>query len=207
MGMNVRRWQTRLASLLAVLALAFWACGCAALGGNRSQGGDGQAAQTSAAAESGTSSGDAQASASAQDAQTEAQGEQAPGTQSSAAGSESQEPAVTEDGTYTSKDEVAWYLHTYGHLPSNYITKAEAEDEGWKSGSNSTLDKVCPGKSIGGDRFGNREGLLPSASGRKWYECDIDYVKGSRNAKRLVYSSDGLIYYTEDHYQSFEQLY
>ncbi len=61
--------------------------------------------------------------------------------------------------------------------------------------------------SIGGDRFGNREGLLPDASGRKWYEADIDYDGGRRNAKRIVFSNDGLIYYTDDHYESFEQLY
>ncbi|MBO7674194.1 MAG: hypothetical protein J6S63_04220 [Atopobiaceae bacterium] len=116
-------------------------------------------------------------------------------------------PALDEAGTYTSKDEVAWYLHTYGHLPSNYVTKSEAEDAGWKT-QGLSLWEACPGKSIGGDRFGNREGKLPKAKGRTWYECDIDYDGArSRNAKRIVYSSDGLIYYTEDHYRTFEQLY
>lgn len=61
--------------------------------------------------------------------------------------------------------------------------------------------------SIGGDRFGNREGLLPTAKGRKYYECDIDFDGTYRGAKRIVYSNDGLIYYTEDHYESFELLY
>ena len=110
-----------------------------------------------------------------------------------------------EHGTYTSKEDVALYLHTYGHLPDNYITKREAEDLGWQSGV--TLDKAAPGKSIGGSRFGNREGLLPDKKGRTWYECDIDYVRGGRNAKRIVYSNDGLIFYTDDHYNTFEQLY
>jgi hypothetical protein len=120
---------------------------------------------------------------------------------------QSAEPDLDENGTYTSKDEVAWYLHTYGHLPSNYITKSEAEDAGWKSGGKS-LAQACPGKSIGGDRFGNREKRLPVAKGRIWYECDIDYAgQKSRNAKRILYSNDGLIYYTEDHYQTFERLY
>ncbi len=114
---------------------------------------------------------------------------------------------IAEGGTYTSKDEVAYYLHTYGHLPSNYVTKDEAEDAGWKTGGKS-LAEACPGKSIGGDRFGNREGKLPKAKGRTWYECDIDYNgERSRNAKRILYSNDGLIYYTEDHYKTFEQLY
>ena len=125
----------------------------------------------------------------------------------SAADSSADVLSVDEDGEYTSKEEVAAYLNEYGHLPSNYITKSEAKELGWNSGDNSTLDKVAPGKSIGGDKFGNNEGLLPKASGRQYYECDIDYVKGGRNAKRIIYSNDGLIYYTEDHYESFELLY
>ena len=114
--------------------------------------------------------------------------------------------AIDEDGTYTSKEDVALYLHEYGHLPSNYVTKDEAEDAGWKTDGLS-LDEACPGMSIGGDRFGNREKRLPTAKGRTWYECDIDFAGRSRGAKRIVYSSDGLIYYTEDHYKTFEQLY
>lgn len=113
---------------------------------------------------------------------------------------------ITEDGEYSSKDEVAEYLHLYGHLPPNYITKSEAQDLGWVA-SKGNLWKVAPGMSIGGDRFGNREGLLPTAKGRKYYECDIDFDGKYRNGKRIVFSNDGLIYYTEDHYESFELLY
>ena len=113
---------------------------------------------------------------------------------------------IDENGTYTSKDEVALYIYTYGHLPGNYIPKKEAEKLGWVS-SRGSLAEVAPGKSIGGDRFGNREGLPPEKSGRKYYECDIDYVSGTRNAKRIIFSNDGLVYYTEDHYESFEKLY
>ena len=113
-------------------------------------------------------------------------------------------PAIAEDGEYTSKDDVALYLHTYGKLPSNYITKEEAQALGWKSGD---LWKYAPGKSLGGDEFYNREGLLPKKSGRKWYECDIGYKGGKRNSLRLVWSNDGLIYYTDDHYESFTQVY
>ena len=112
---------------------------------------------------------------------------------------------ITEDGTYDSKAEVAEYIHTYGHLPSNYITKREAEALGWNGGS---LKDVAPGKCIGGDRFGNYEGLLPKADGRKYTECDIDTMgQDSRGPKRIVFSNDGLIYYTQDHYESFELLY
>lgn len=113
--------------------------------------------------------------------------------------------SIDENGTYSSKDEVALYIHTYGKLPSNFITKKEANALGWSGGS---LEKYAPGKAIGGDKFGNYEGLLPTAKGRKYYECDIDTLgKSKRGAKRIIYSSDGLIFYTSDHYESFEQLY
>ena len=115
------------------------------------------------------------------------------------------EAAIDEDGEYTSKDDVALYIHTYGHLPSNFITKKEAEELGWPGGS---LEPYAPGKSIGGGYFGNYEGVLPSAKGRKWTECDIN-TRGarSRGAERIVFSNDGLIYYTADHYETFELLY
>ena len=108
-------------------------------------------------------------------------------------------------GSYTSKDEVALYIHQYGKLPDNFITKAEARKLGWESG---TVEVYAPGKCIGGDRFGNYEGLLPDAPGRVWTECDIDTLGGSsRGAKRIVFSNDGLIYYTHDHYKTFDLLY
>lgn len=112
---------------------------------------------------------------------------------------------VTEDGVYDSKEELALYIHLYRHLPSNYITKKEAEKLGWPGGD---LRPYAPGKCIGGSHFGNYEGLLPEAKGRSWTECDIDTMdKKSRGAKRIIFSNDGLIYYTEDHYESFELLY
>jgi len=115
------------------------------------------------------------------------------------------ESVLDEDGSYTTKEDVALYLHTYGHLPKNFITKKEAEKAGWTGGS---LDRVLPGMCIGGDYFGNYEGLLPKAKGRKWTECDINTLgKRSRGAERIIFSNDGLIYYTPDHYESFELLY
>ncbi len=111
---------------------------------------------------------------------------------------------VLEDKFYSSKEEVSEYLHLYGHLPENYLTKNEATDLGWVS-SKGNLWEVAPGMSIGGDKFGNREGLLPK--NKQYYECDIDYNGGYRNEKRIVYTKDGWIYYTEDHYETFEQLY
>ena len=114
-------------------------------------------------------------------------------------------PAIGEDGVYTTKDDVALYLHTYGHLPSNFITKKEAEKLGWSGGS---LEPYAPGKCIGGSHFGNYEGMLPEKDGRSYTECDIDTLGADkRGAKRIVFSNDGLIYYTEDHYETFELLY
>lgn len=114
--------------------------------------------------------------------------------------------SVEEDGTYILKDEVALYLHLYGHLPDNFISKKEAQELGWDN-KKGNLDEVAPGKSIGGSHFGNYEGMLPEKKGRKYYECDLEYGGGYRGAKRLIYSNDGLIFYTEDHYKTFEQLY
>ena len=117
----------------------------------------------------------------------------------------SDDPAIAEDGVYDSKEEVALYILAYSHLPDNYITKNEARKAGWEGGN---LDKYCPGKCIGGDSYQNREGALPKKSGRSWRECDIDTLgASSRGGKRLLYSNDGLIYYTGDHYESFTLLY
>lgn len=118
---------------------------------------------------------------------------------------ELEQTAIDEDGEYTSKEDVALYIHTYGKLPQNFIKKNEAKKLGWEGGS---LEPYAPDRSIGGDRFGNYEGLLPEAEGRRYTECDIDTMgRSSRGAKRIVFSNDGLIYYTGDHYKSFELLY
>ncbi len=111
---------------------------------------------------------------------------------------------LTKDGHYQTMEEVAVYLTVFGKLPSNYIRKNAAQDLGWNN-RDGNLDEVAPGCSIGGDRFGNYEGQLPDAKNRKWTECDIDYdpAYGYRGAKRIVFSNDGLIYYTDDHYETF----
>lgn len=107
------------------------------------------------------------------------------------------------NGYYYSKDDVALYIHTFGKLPSNFITKNKAKSLGWSGGS---VEDYYPGGAIGGDRFGNYEGLLPK--GKNYFECDIDTQgKSSRGSKRIIYSTDGSIYYTSDHYESFTQLY
>ena len=112
---------------------------------------------------------------------------------------------VVKDGEYTSKDDVALYIRTYkGALPRNFITKKEARALGWTGGP---LEPFAPGKSIGGDRFGNYERRLPALNGGFYKECDIDTKGRPRGAKRLVFTSKGQrIYYTEDHYRTFKEL-
>ncbi|MBQ9154455.1 MAG: ribonuclease [Solobacterium sp.] len=112
---------------------------------------------------------------------------------------------LDEDGTYDTKEEVAMYLYQYGKLPSNFMTKNQARKKGWSSGA---LHLKVKGKCIGGDKYSNYEGLLPEKDGRVYYECDINTLHSkSRGPERIVYSNDGLIYYTPDHYESFELLY
>ncbi len=110
------------------------------------------------------------------------------------------EPTLDKDGSYTTKDDVALYIHLYGKLPNNFITKRQADNQ------YGTTNVSKYGKCIGGDRFYNKEGLLPS--GYTYYECDIGTLySSSRGAKRLVFTYSGIIYYTSDHYNSFTRLY
>ncbi len=115
-------------------------------------------------------------------------------------------PAVIKGQKYYSKDDVALYLHLYGQLPPNYLTKSQAEKKGWVA-SKGNLWKVTDKGCIGGDRFGNREKIVPNKSGRVWYEADVNYRGGYRGEERLLYSNDGLIYYTNDHYETATRLY
>lgn len=113
---------------------------------------------------------------------------------------------IEENEYYYNTEDVALYIHTYNKLPENFITKSEANEMGWDS-QTGNLWEVANAYVIGGDNFGNREKLLPTKEGRKYFEADVNYEGGYRGAERLVYSNDGLIFYTEDHYESFEQLY
>lgn len=107
---------------------------------------------------------------------------------------------------YFSDEEVALYLYVFRELPANYLTKNEAYDLGWVS-SKGNLWSIGNGLVIGGDRFGNREGRLPDARGRQWYEADVNYEGGFRGSERILFSNDGLIYVTFDHYETFTLLY
>lgn len=112
---------------------------------------------------------------------------------------------VIEGEYYDTPFEVAEYIDLYGELPANYLTKKEARELGWVA-NEGNLWEVAPDMSIGGDYFGNFEELLPEASGRDYYEADIEYEGGHRNAKRLVFSDDGLYFYTDDHYETFDEI-
>ncbi len=137
--------------------------------------------------------------------EAESSKESQPKTEATKATEAATNAKIDEGGYYYSKDEVALYIHTYGKLPSNYITKTEAKKLGWTGGS---VEKYAKDKAIGGDDFGNYEGLLPKKSGRKYTECDIDtHGADSRGAKRIIFSNDGLVYYTDNHYESFTLLY
>ncbi len=105
---------------------------------------------------------------------------------------------------YYDLENVVLYLDKFGELPDNFITKNEAKKLGWSGGS---VEDYKQGAAIGGDRFGNYEGLLPEAKGRSYTECDIDTLGyGSRGSRRLVFSNDGLYFYTSDHYESFSEV-
>lgn len=112
---------------------------------------------------------------------------------------------IIEDDSYNNVQEVVEYIHQYEELPENYLTKKEARDLGWVASEGNLWD-LAPGASIGGDYFGNFEGLLPGKEGRDYQEADINYQGGYRDGERLIYSNDGLYFYTEDHYESFDEI-
>ena len=104
----------------------------------------------------------------------------------------------------TQKNIVIPYIKKHGELPDYYITKSEAKSLGWVP-SKGNLCEVAPGKAIGGDIWTNRQKSLPTKSGRKYFEADLNYNCGNRNADRVVFSNDGLVFVTFDHYRSFEE--
>lgn len=114
------------------------------------------------------------------------------------------EAYVKEGEDYTLPQDVAAYIHIYEELPENFITKKEAQSLGWDN-SKGNLWKVAKGKSIGGDYFGNYEGVLPTST--KYHECDVNYKGGYRQAERIVYGNNGKIYYSDDHYKTFTKIY
>lgn len=206
--MNGKRIKGRLYLILALcMALLFTGCG----GGTA----DGNVQPSFRETEAGAEERITQDSARTETEESEAEkptGEDSAETQTD---TDTVEPAGTEENAVTADipiegnyyydlENVVLYLYLYDELPPNYITKNEAEALGWSGGS---VERYQDGAAIGGDRFGNREGLLPTANGRKYIECDIGTLgASSRGAKRLVFSNDGLYFYTDDHYESFDEV-
>lgn len=113
--------------------------------------------------------------------------------------------SLTEGESYLSREEVAAYIHTYGTLPPNFLTTEQAEALGWDGSSD--LWAIQEGAAIGGDSYDNLAGLVPDSEGRSWKQCDVNYAGGTRGTERLVYSNDGLIYYSPDQFATFEEMY
>ena len=116
---------------------------------------------------------------------------------------ESQRPLAIDEKTQANK--VADYLQQHARLPDFYISKKEARAKGWNAKAGN-LCEVLPGRAIGGDRFMNREKQLPEEAGRQWFEADVNYQCGHRGSDRLLYSNDGLIYLTTDHYRTMQRV-
>ncbi|KGT88816.1 ribonuclease [Erwinia typographi] len=114
--------------------------------------------------------------------------------------------AANDISSLTQLQRVASYLHQHQRLPAWYLTKSEARRQGWEPGKGN-LCQILPGRAIGGDRFSNREKVLPEKQGRRWFEADVNYDCGRRGSDRMLYSSDGLIYVTSDHYRNVKQVY
>ena len=126
-------------------------------------------------------------------------------------------PAVTETptavpevtatpGPMDEAQKLADYIFEYGKLPENFITKKEAQARGWQDQYRYVGD-IEPGRCIGGDYFGNYERKLPVVKGRKYYEADCFYQGGPRNEYRIIYSTDGHVWFTGDHYETFIELF
>lgn len=227
--MNKKRIRGRLYLILALcMALLFTGCGGTSTNGNtqpsfRETETGTEDRITQEAAGTGTGESEAEEPTAENSAETSTEESAAENSEETLAGESSidaltetaPEPASTEDNAESSNlpvegsyyydlENVVLYLYLYEELPPNYITKDEAEALGWSGGS---VERYQDGAAIGGDRFGNREGLLPTADGRKYTECDIDTLGASaRGAKRLVFSNDGLYFYTDDHYESFDEV-
>ena len=121
--------------------------------------------------------------------------------QATPAPEEEKEPGPEEEA-----QRLADYIFEHGELPDNFVTKKEAQAMGWHTKYRYVGD-IRPGLCIGGDYFGNYEGNLPVVKGRKYYEADCFYQGGPRNEYRIIYSTDGHVWYTGDHYTTFTELF
>ncbi len=108
---------------------------------------------------------------------------------------------ATDKGT----DGADWHLKYTGKLPEYYISRMDAKKLR-RNPKNNYLDDSASGYMLYGGQYFNRNGHLPEKQGRIWYEADIDYMSGKRNSKRILFSNDGLMFITYDHYQTFVEI-
>ncbi len=97
-----------------------------------------------------------------------------------------------------------WMLMFKEGLPDYYISKEDALAIGWKLSK--WPSNFVPGKTITAGLYKNLDGHLPQATGRIWHEADINYKTGKRNSQRVLWSNDGLIFVTYDHYETFYEI-
>ena len=107
---------------------------------------------------------------------------------------------ATKDG----RNGADYRLKNFQKLPEYYITLSEAIKHGWQNGKSPA--KYFPNKMIAGGIYKNQNHHLPDAPNRIWYEADINYYEGKRNRHRILWSNDGLIFVTYDHYQTFYEI-
>jgi hypothetical protein len=117
---------------------------------------------------------------------------------------------IQENKKYTSKDSVAAYIYLFHKLPANYINKSAAQELYEAKGNTFTKWNFNPlnvlGYMVGGDVYYNNEKKLPVIS-MVYYEADVDYFGDNRGTKRLVWTTDGAVFYTANHYETFVKLY
>lgn len=115
------------------------------------------------------------------------------------------EAVIAGNATKDGNNSADWWLKYLGVLPDYYITEEEANKQGYRSYLGN-LGQVAPGKMLTKGVYGNRNGHLPTMSGRVWYEADINYNRRYRNSERILFSNDGLIFITYDHYKTCEEI-
>ncbi len=108
------------------------------------------------------------------------------------------------NATENGDDGADYWIKYFGELPKYYVTKNEAKSSGWRQSK--SPENYIPDKMIMGGIYHNKNDHLPNAPGRIWYEADINYYEGKRNGHRFLWSNDGLMFVTYNHYETFYEI-